>query len=264
MREGVVMKRRIFEIIEKAENGDLQSRIFDYSILLLIIINVVAIILESYDSLFVAYGHEFRIFEIISIAVFSIEYLLRLWTADMKYPENKKVRASIKYLFSFMAIIDLLAILPFYVPMLIPVDLRFLRMLRLFRVARVFKLNRYSKALNTISKVINDKKEELVTTIFIMLFIIVISSTMIYYIEHEYQPEAFPNIVASCWWAVATLTTVGYGDIYPITGIGKVLAAIIALAGIGLVALPTGIISAGFMEQIKDKKVCPHCGKEID
>ncbi len=258
------MKLRIFEIIEKAGEEDIQSKIFDYSILLLILVNVVAIILESYDNLSVKYGSAFRIIEIVSVVIFSVEYLLRLWTAGYKYPNENVFRASLKYIFSFMALIDLLAILPFYLPMLIPIDLRFLRMLRLFRVARIFKLNRYSKALNTIAKVIDEKKEELITTVFIMVFIIVISSTLIYYIEHEFQPEAFPNIIASCWWAVATLTTVGYGDIYPITGFGKVLAAIIALAGIGLVALPTGIISAGFMGQINGKKRCPHCGKEID
>jgi voltage-gated potassium channel len=258
------MKSRLFKIIEKADEGDVCSKVFDYIIMILIMINVIAIILESYESLSQSYGSVFRVIEIISVVIFSIEYLLRLWTSDLKYPSDRKVRARVKHTVSFMAMVDLLAILPFYLPMLIPIDLRFLRMLRLFRVARVFKLNRYSKALNTISNVINEKKEELITTVFIMLFIIVISSTLIYYIEYDYQPEAFPNIIASCWWAVATLTTVGYGDIYPITGLGKVLAAIIALAGIGLVALPTGIISAGFMEQINNKKRCPHCGKEVN
>ena len=163
-----------------------------------------------------------------------------------------------------MAVIDLLAILPFYLPMFIPIDLRFLRMLRLTRVLRVFKLNRYSKALNSISGVMRNKKDELLTTVFLMTFIIVISSTLIYYIEHEYQPEAFPNIVESFWWAIATLTTVGYGDVFPITGLGKVLASVIALSGIGLVALPTGIISSGFMANIKTGKKCPHCGKDLE
>lgn len=258
------MKNRIFQIIEKAEENDRSSKIFDNTILILITINVVAIILESYEYLSVRFHTEFRIIEVISVIIFSIEYFLRFWTANLKYPTRNSFKASIKYVLSFMAIIDLLAVLPFYLPMLIPIDLRFLRMLRLFRVARVFKLNRYSKALNTISKVMHKKKAELVTTVFIMLFVIVISSTLIYYIEHEYQPEAFPNIVASFWWAVATLTTVGYGDIYPITVFGKILASVIALSGIGLVALPTGIISSGFMENIKTGKTCPHCGKRLD
>ena len=258
------MKNRVFQIIEKAEGDDRSSKLFDYTILIIIAINVIAIIFESYENLSIRYHDCFRVIEVISVVIFSIEYLLRFWTVNLKYPKSSSIKARIKYMVSFMAIIDLLAILPFYLPMLIPIDLRFLRMLRLTRVARVFKLNRYSKAMNTISKVMKDKKEELITTIFIMLFVIVISSTLIFYIEHEYQPDAFPNIVSSFWWAVATLTTVGYGDIYPITALGKILASVIALTGIGLVALPTGIISSGFMANIKTGKRCPHCGKELD
>lgn len=139
-------------------------------------------------------------------------------------------------------------------------------MLRLTRLFRIFKLNRYSKSLSVIVSIIKNKKDELISTLFIMFFIIVISSTLMYYFENAVQPEAFPNIIASFWWAVATLTTVGYGDIYPITTIGKVLASFIAITGIGLVALPTGIISSGFVEYISTKKetICPHCGKKIE
>lgn len=258
------MKKRIFQIIEKAEEHDRLSKIFDNILLIIIAFNVLAIILESYDSLSIKYNYVFRYIEVVSIIIFSIEYILRVWTANLKYPQYSGVKARIKYFFTFMALIDLFAILPFYLPMLIPVDLRFLRMIKLTRVLRVFKLNRYSRALNTISKVMREKKDELFTTIFIMIFIIVISSTLIYYIEHDQQPEAFPNIVASFWWAIATLTTVGYGDVYPITGIGKVLASIIALTGIGLVALPTGIISSGFISIIQRDNKCPHCGKKLE
>lgn len=129
----------------------------------------------------------------------------------------------------------------------------------------MFKLNRYSKALNLIVKVFRDRKEEILVTVFIMLFIILISSTLIFYIESEVQPEKFPNIISSFWWAIATLTTVGYGDIYPITALGKVLASIIAISGIGLVALPTGIISSGFLDEIKNDKehICPKCGTKF-
>ena len=258
------MKKRIFQIVEKAENNDKASKIFDNSILIIITINIVAIILESYDNLAVSYKDIFRYIEIVSVIIFTVEYLLRFWTSDLKYPEYKGMRARIKYITSFMAIVDLLAILPFYLPVLIPFDLRFLRVLRLTRILRMFKLNRYSKALTTISKIMKKKKEELLTTVFIMSFTIVISSTLIYYVEHTVQSEAFPNIVASFWWAIATLTTVGYGDIYPITALGKILASVIALSGIGLVALPTGIISSGFITNIKKKNKCPHCGAELE
>lgn len=261
------MEERVYEIIEKAKSGDTESRIFDYTILLLILFTVIAIVLESYNSLAMQYNNYFNYFEVFSITVFSIEYALRIWTANQKYPELNRREAIIKYIFSFMAIVDLLAILPFYLPMILPFDLRFLRVIRLTRFFRIFKLNRYSKALTLIGKIMKEKKEELLATIFIMMFIIMISSTLIYYIESEIQPEVFPNIVASFWWAIATLTTVGYGDIYPVTALGKVLASIIALSGIGLVALPTGILSSGFMEEINNKKSdykCPHCGEDLE
>lgn len=260
-------KKRIFEVIEKASENDTASKVFDYSIILLIGLNVLAVVLESYDSIIAKYGTYLNYFEVFSVVIFSVEYILRLWTADLKYKSSRSQFTSrFKYIFSFMAIVDLLAILPFYLPVLIPVDLRFLRLLRLSRLLRIFKYNRYSKALNLISKVVKDKAEELVATIFIMCFVILIASTLIYYFESEVQPEAFPNIVASFWWAVATLTTVGYGDIYPITALGKLLASIIAILGIGFVALPTGIISSGFMDEIKKKEevlVCPHCNKVL-
>lgn len=167
-----------------------------------------------------------------------------------------------------MALIDLAAILPFYLPMVFSIDLRFLRMLRLFRIMRVFKLNRYNSAMETIGNVFKNEKEKLFHTIFIMVILIVFASSLMYYVENPAQPDKFPNIVASIWWAVATLTTVGYGDVYPITALGKFLSGIIAIFGIGIVALPTGIISSGFMSEVESKEkrlhICPHCGKKLD
>lgn len=262
------IKLRVFEIIEKANENDTASKVFDYMILLLITLNVLAVIAESFNEIATSYYIFLKVFETISVLIFSVEYLLRLWTADIKYKNRNisKYKSRIKYILSFMALIDLFAVLPFYLPMIIAVDLRFLRMIRISRMMRIFKYNRYSKALNLITKVIKEKAEELVATIFIMCFLILIASTLIYYIESEVQPEAFPNIVAAFWWAVATLTTVGYGDVYPVTAMGKFLAGIIAILGIGFVALPTGIISSGFMNEITKKEelvICPHCNKLI-
>lgn len=262
-------KKRIFEIIDRAKDNDVVSKMFDYIIMTLIILNTTSIILESFAHLAEKYQGVFYYLEVVSIIIFTIEYLLRFWTADLKFECKKSsFRSRIKYLFSFEALIDLIAILPFYLPMLIPFDLRVLRTLRLTRLFRLFKFNRYSKAMNLIGKVITDKKEELFATIFLMCFLILISSTLMHHFESEVQPDAFPNIVASFWWAVATLTTVGYGDIYPITSVGKLLATIIAILGIGLVALPTGIISSGFIDELTKKKDddirCPHCGKQIN
>lgn len=166
--------------------------------------------------------------------------------------------------------IDLFAILPFYLPMLIKMDLRFLRALRLTRFLRILKVNRYNDSLNLIWTVIKEKKSELVVTGFVTFLILLLASFTMYYIEGEKQPDQFPNILATFWWAIATLTTVGYGDVYPITGLGKLISGLIAILGIGLVALPTGLISAGFMSKIENRKQndsddekCPHCGKNI-
>lgn len=260
-------KKRILEIIDVSKVGDVQSKVFDISIIILIILNTLAIILESYESISLRYEDELRYFEMFSVIVFSIEYILRLWTANLKYGGSySNVKSRIKHSLEFMSIIDILAILPFYLPMILPFDFRFIRIVRVTRILRIVKVNRYSKALKLISKVINNRKEELLATVFVMGFVIMMSATLMYYFENEVQPDAFPNIVASFWWAIATLTTVGYGDVYPVTLMGKILASVIAITGIGLVALPTGIISSGFVNELSTKnksKKCPHCGEEI-
>lgn len=260
-------RERILEIIEASDSSDKVGKICDYIILTFVILSVIAIILESYQGIYYKYYQYFKMFEVVSISVFTLEYILRILTADIKYKQLSKGKAITKYVLTPMALIDLFAILPFYLPMVFPFDMRFLRILRLTKMFRLFKLNRYTNALNIITKVVKNKKEELFSTMFIMMLVIIISAALIYYLETEVQPDLFPDIGAAIWWAVVTLTTVGYGDVYPITNMGKVLAAIISLAGIGIVALPTGIISSGFMEEVdnkKTKKYCPHCGNIID
>lgn len=261
------IRKRIFEIIEIieiAKDDDVPSKVFDIGLISIICLSIVSIIISSFENLSDNVLLALRIFEVFSVIVFTIEYLLRLWTARYAYP-NSKV-PMLRYICSFMAIIDLLAILPFYIPLTFSVDLRFLRILRLFRIIRVFKLNRYSSAMETVAKVLKNEKEKLFYTIFIMGILIIFTSSLMYYVENPAQPDKFPNIISSIWWAVATLTTVGYGDVYPITAIGKFLSGVIAILGIGIVALPTGIISSGFMSEMNSKrktKICPHCGKEI-
>ena len=181
------------------------------------------------------------------------EYLARLLTASHRYPARHAFAASITFAVTPMALIDLAAILPFYLPFFIAADLRFLRILRLTRVLRVLKINRYSRALSIIGTVLRRKASELLVTVFVTLLLLLLSSSIMYYLESDAQPGAFPNIIASLWWAVATLTTVGYGDVFPVTGWGRVVAGVIALLGIGLVALPTGIVSAGFLEEIQNR-----------
>lgn len=249
-----MIKNRIFEIIEPSKDNDKVSKIFDNFVMILIIINIIAVILESFSNIESKLSYELKIFENISVIIFSIEYLLRLYTSDLHFHERKKIKSISKYIKTPMAIIDLLAILPFYLPMLIPVDLRVLRILRLTRILRVFKVNRYTKSLNIIGRVLKRKRNELVITIFVTILLLLLSASIMYLFENGKQPNNFPNIIASMWWAIATLTTVGYGDVYPITIMGKILSGIIALLGVGLVALPTGIISSGFMEEISLEK----------
>ena len=271
------MKKRVFEILEKGESGDRWSRVFDIFLVSLISLNVLAIILESVESLDIAFRLGFRIFEIISVLIFTIEYVLRVWIADLKVKSKTALGARIRYIFTPMALIDLIAILPFYLPFLFVFDLRFVRILRLTRLLRILKIQRYSQALTLIGKVLRQKKEELIVTIFVTFLLILFASTLMFYIEGDVQPDEFPNIIRAFWWAIATLTTIGYGDVYPLTGWGRFLSAIIAVLGIGLVALPTGIISSGFVEELSRRRkgtpaasgesrhrYCPYCGKRLD
>ena len=167
-----------------------------------------------------------------------------------------------------MALVDLFAVLPFYLPMIFPFDLRFIRAFRLFRLFRLFKLARYSVAFKTLGRVIKLKKEELNIAVFIIFLLLIVSSSLMYFVEHNVQPNTFQSIPHALWWGVSTLTTVGYGDIYPITPIGKFLGAIIALLGIGIFALPAGIFASGFAEELakrnKETIYCPFCGKNIN
>lgn len=249
------IKKRVFEIISKAEKGDFASAVFDWSIMLLIALSIISIVLESFSIINERYHDAFHLFETVTVIVFSIEYMLRIWTADMLYPEAKHPR--IKYIFSFMAIIDLLAILPFYLPF-VSADLRFLRMMRLFRLfrlLRVFKLGRYFDALQIIVKVIRTSAPQLVMSVVLCFFVMLFSAIIMYTVENPVQPEQFPNVISSLWWAICTLTTVGYGDVYPITHIGRLFASVISMVGIGIIAIPTGIIAAGFNQVIsKDTK----------
>lgn len=265
------MKKRAFEIISRADDGDWASKVFDGFIMVLIALSVLSIVLESFQDLAQKYEAVFSSFEAFSVTVFAAEYLLRIWTADLLFPSSRHPR--LRYVFSFMAIVDLVAILPFFLPF-VSADMRFLRMFRFLRIARllrIFKLGRYVDALHTIGDVIAQSASQLIMSIVICFFVMLFSSILMYTVENPVQPEQFPNILASLWWAICTLTTVGYGDVYPITAAGKFFASIISLVGIGIIAIPTGIISAGFTSLINEKNqntaekhYCPYCGHKID
>ncbi len=259
-------RRRTWQIVELAAAGDTPSRVFDVAILVLIFLNVVAVIVGSVAAAQARFGLFLEVFEVVSVIVFTVEYAARLWscTVDPRFAHG--VTGRIRYAFRPMMIIDLLAIVPFYLP-LWAIDLRSLRVLRLLRVIRVAKIGRYYSSLELIRQVFRSKKEELVLTSCLMGLLLVVSSSVLYYCENETQPDVFSSIPATMWWAVATLTTVGYGDMYPVTVAGRLCAGVIAILGIGMFALPTGILGAGFVEAIQKSKEphgrCPHCGKEL-
>lgn len=260
------VRRRIHNILSVSKKtGDL-SWYFDVFIISLIVLNVIAIVLESIAPLRLEFKTYFENFEIFSVVIFTVEYVLRVWTANLIPVYKKPVAGNIKYALTPLAVIDLLAILPFYLPF-VGVDLRLLRVLRIFRIFRLFKIARYVEALSFINRVFGRKKEELIISLIFTLFLLLFASTLMYYVENEVQPEVFSSIPETMWWGIATLTTVGYGDVYPITPLGHLLGGVIAIIGIGLFALPTGILASGFSEEISRRKqqgeTCPTCGQSI-
>jgi voltage-gated potassium channel len=243
-------------------------------IVLLIILSVAEIIVESYQHIPGRLARFLSAFEVFVVIVFTIEYVLRIWIADLRFPELSPARARWKVMTSTAGLVDLAAILPFYLPLIIAADLRIVRILRLTRLLRIFKLGRHSTAMRIVAQVLREKSSELSITVVVAGLLMLLSAALMFDLEHNTQPDKFPNIMATLWWAIATLTTVGYGDVYPITSGGKILAGIIALLGIGLVALPAGILSGAFMDKLKNEKeddtqnqegfkYCPHCGERL-
>jgi voltage-gated potassium channel len=252
MKENKTFKERVSDILETTKPKKDIGGFFYWFLIALIILNIGAVIAGSHNDFATKFKQPLNVFEIFSISIFTIEYILRLWTATIKYKDSK--RPYLAFIKSGMGIIDLLSILPFF------------RFLRLFRLLRIFKLYRYNNSMSTIGKVLNKEKDKLLSTFVIIVILLFFASSAMYYIENAAQPDKFPNIIATFWWAVATLTTVGYGDVYPITDQGKILSGIIAILGLGMVALPSGIISGGFREiieeELTDKKVRDAFDKE--
>lgn len=260
------IRNRVHDALS-GSSADRLARFVSVSLIALILLNVLAVMAESVESVRMEYGAWLMGFEWASVAVFSLEYLLRLWSCTSSPRFKPPIAGRIRYIFTPLAIIDLLAILPALL-MWTGVDLRVLRILRLTRMLRLAKLGRYSKALQLMGEVARQKREELMLSLMLMLMMLVVASSLIYLVENEQQPEVFSSIPASMWWGITTLTTVGYGDAYPVTVLGKLLGAAIAVMGIGLFALPAGIIASAFVELRGQREaartaVCPHCGERI-
>jgi len=225
------------------------SSSFDKLITFSILIAIIHLTLETEKAVYEAYTVVFEITEIILTVIFTFEYTARILT----YNKNYYGKSFLQFIFSFDLLIDLLALLPFYLTLL-PIDLRYLRIFRLFRLARIFKLTRYNKAIQTVKLVLSTKKEILTISFILIGIVLYMVSAMMYYVENTAQPEVFSSIPKTMWWGVATLTTVGYGDIYPITALGRFLGGVIAILGIGIFAIPTGIIASGFTEYVEKSK----------
>ena len=247
------LRRSVFRLLETAQDSDSKSKAVDFLLIVLILASVVAVVLESMPSVEQRYGPALYWFEIITIAVFSVEYLLRVWSCVENDPEDAEhpIRSRLRFMTSFHAIVDLLAILPFYLLMFGAfggLDMRFLRAIRLLRV---LKLTRYFAALNMLVVTIRDNSKALAAAFLILATVMLLAASGMYYFERHSQPEAFGSIPAAMWWAFSTLTTVGYGDVTPITVGGKIFGAMSTVVGIGMVALPTSILASGYNQQLK-------------
>lgn len=242
------MKEKIFNIIQIGDKSNRISRAFDFFITITIISNIIVTFMETFDQL-CAYSTLFTVVEYVTVIIFCIEYILRIWTANYLFPEENTGRARLKFLCSFDGIVDLLTIIPaFFLSGFV-----IFRMLRVARIFHLFRLNAKYDSFNVITTVLYEKRNQIISSVFIVLVLMLASSLCMYSVEHNAQPTVFRNAFSGIWWSMSTLLTVGYGDIYPITTLGRIMAICIAYLGVGVVAIPTGIISAGFVEQYQRK-----------
>lgn len=242
-------RRRVYEIVEIGAAGDLLSRAYDLFYTLTIILNLTATILDTYDALHAKYGTLFALIEFVTVTAFAVDYVLRIYTADFKYRGLSRGKAAWKYAVSFGGIVDIISFLPVYLPFFFPSGAAAFRLVRVIRIFRLFRINAYYDSLNVITSVLSSKKNQLISSVSIILVLMLASSLCMYSLENEAQPDVFSNAFSGIWWAASTLLTVGYGDIYPVTTMGRILGIVITFLGVGMVAIPTGIISAGFVEQ---------------
>ena len=250
----IQFQRRLMEILEQATDKDRASKICDVFITTLVLCNILSVILESVSSLQAVYGQYFALFEFWSVMFFTLEYVLRFWATGAKYADHgQKWQGRREYMFGFYGVVDLLAILPFYLQMLFPgADMRALRILRL---VRVLKLSHYNSALEDLFNAVKNEARSFIAALYLLTIAIILTSSLMYYAEGDTQPEHFSSIPASMYWAIITLTTVGFGDISPVTWIGQVLATITAFIGVCTVAMLTGIVASSFATQMARRRV---------
>ena len=253
-KKTAAVKRRVFKIIQIGNMSDIPSMSFDIFIIIVILANISVTFIQTFDEA-AGYAGVIGAVELVTMIIFLLEYILRIWTADCLYPEKSYPAAVFRFAVSFYGVVDLLTILPYFCPFFIPSGAVAFRMLRVVRILHLFRINTRYDAFNVITEVLKDKRNALVSSVFLVLILMLASSLCMYGLEHDAQPEVFSNAFSGIWWSVSTLLTVGYGDIYPITIGGRLMAIVIAFLGVGMVAIPTGIISAGFVEYYTKMKV---------
>ena len=257
-------RRRVSEIIEVGTADDFVSRAYDFTGTAIVIINLIVTVMYTFNRMEAQYGPLLLTIEAFTVAFFAVDYGLRVWTAQFIRPGMPERRAVWKYMTSFTGVVDLLSWLPYYLPIFFPAGAAVFRILRVVRIFRLFQINAYYDSLNVIGEVINSKRQQLFSSVFIILVLMLASSLCMYSLENEAQPEVFSNAFSGIWWSVSTLLTVGYGDIYPITIPGKIMGIFISFLGVGMVAIPTGIISAGFVDQYSRLKRMSEYAHEDD
>lgn len=254
-------KQRVFEIIEIGNKGDFISAFFDAMIVTVIVLNLAVTIFATFEES-KPYADIISTIEFVTIVIFAIEYVLRLWTAECMYPDKPRWKAVLSFAFSIYGLIDFFTFFPYFLPFVMPAGMVAFRMLRGIRIFRLFKINARYDAFNVITDVIYEKRNQIISSMCLILMFMIASSLCMYGLEHDAQPESFQNAFSGIWWAVSALLTVGYGDIYPITVWGRIMAIVISFLGVGMVAIPTGIISAGFVEQYTKLKMLTHHSEE--
>jgi len=251
-QRGIIMTRlRTYEIIQVGNLGDIPSRIYDFTLMGAVLLNLFIAIFETFPQS-QPYAMVLNGLEFITVLFFTVDYGLRIWTADFYYRnlELPLSRARLKFIFSWVGIVDFLSCIPYFIPLGGGV----FRLFRIIRILRIFRIHNYADPLHVIGTVVVKKKGQLLSSSFIVLILMIAASLLMYSLEHEAQPEAFANAFSGFWWAANTLLTVGYGDVVPITLAGKICGVLLTFLGVGMVAIPTGILSAGFMEQVSSLK----------